>query len=41
MPLANYFASLARYHAWATRRLVETHLTGLTDEEWHRDSGLR
>jgi uncharacterized damage-inducible protein DinB len=40
MPLANYFASLARYHAWATRRLVESNLAPLSDDEWHRDSGL-
>ena len=40
MSLASYFASLARYHAWATRRLVETSLAELSDDQWHRDSGL-
>lgn len=40
MSLPNYFASLARYHAWATQRLVASNLQGLSDDEWHRDCGL-
>lgn len=40
MSLPNYFASLARYHVWATRRLVETNLASLSDADWHRDCGL-
>ena len=36
-----YFAGLARYHAWATARLLdESNLASLSDEEWHRDCGL-
>ncbi|MEP6723973.1 MAG: DinB family protein [Variovorax sp.] len=40
MELVHYFAGLARYHAWATHRLLDEHLAGLTDDEWYRDCGL-
>ncbi|HSV59313.1 MAG TPA: DinB family protein, partial [Variovorax sp.] len=40
MELAVYFARLARYHAWATARLLETNLAQLSHEEWHRDCKL-
>lgn len=39
MQLADYFARLARYHAWATRTLLAD-LTVLSDDEWHRDHRL-
>jgi uncharacterized damage-inducible protein DinB len=40
MQLPQYFAALARYHAWATARLLEADLAPISDEEWHRDRGL-
>ena len=40
MTLPNYFASLARYHVWATHKLIDTNLRGLSDSDWHRDCGL-
>ncbi|MEJ8859368.1 DinB family protein [Variovorax robiniae] len=40
MQLQKYFASLARYHAWATARLLESNLAPISDDEWHRPSGL-
>ena len=40
MSLPNYFASLARYHVWATHRLLASNLSGLSDADWHRDCGL-
>lgn len=40
MTLPNYFASLARYHVWATHKLIDTNLHGLSDDDWHRDCGL-
>lgn len=39
MQLADYFAQLARYHAWATHTLL-ANLAVLSDGEWHRDQGL-
>ncbi|RZI87334.1 MAG: hypothetical protein EOP78_19260, partial [Variovorax sp.] len=39
MQLADYFARLARYHAWATHQLLAD-LVPLSDEEWHRDLRL-
>ena len=39
MKLATYFAALARYHAWATHKLLAD-LAPLSDEEWHRDARL-
>ena len=40
MTPANYFASLARYHVWATQRLLGDYLAPLGDEAWYRDCGL-
>lgn len=40
MTLPNYFASLGRYHVWATRRLLESNLPALSDADWYRDCGL-
>ncbi|RYF84317.1 MAG: damage-inducible protein DinB [Comamonadaceae bacterium] len=37
--LAHYFSRLARYHAWATHRLL-TALAALSEDEWHRHCGL-
>jgi uncharacterized damage-inducible protein DinB len=37
--LRGYFASLARYHAWATGRLYE-HVDRLSDADYRRDAGL-
>jgi len=34
-----YFATLARYNVWATRRLFE-HVDALSDDEYRRDAGL-
>lgn len=31
---------MARYHAWATRRLLENHVTALPEEDYRRDCGL-
>ncbi|MDO9415474.1 DinB family protein [Pararhizobium sp.] len=39
MQLADYFARLARYHAWATHKLIAD-LAVLSDDEWHRDLRL-
>jgi len=40
MSLPNYFASLARYHVWATQKLLATNLAGVPDDQWFRDCGL-
>ena len=40
MEPANYFGSLARYHVWATQRLLDQQLAPLSDEAWYRDCGL-
>ena len=40
MQLKSYFAALARYHAWATTRLLDEHLSHLTDAQWHQDCKL-
>ena len=37
--LRAYFATLARYHVWATRRLFE-HVDKLADDDYRRDAGL-
>jgi uncharacterized damage-inducible protein DinB len=34
-----YFTMLARYHAWATRRLYE-HVDALSEADYRRDAGL-
>lgn len=40
MTASDYFASLARYHAWATHKLLTQELAPLSDDEWHRDVRL-
>ncbi|MFC5609041.1 DinB family protein [Variovorax soli] len=40
MQMESYFAALARYHAWATARLLDEHLAHLTDAQWHQDCKL-
>lgn len=40
MQMRDYFAALARYHAWATARLLDEHLAHLTDAQWHQDCKL-
>ena len=40
MTLRDYYQTLADYHVWATRRLLDNYLVDLTDDEWHRDAGL-
>jgi len=40
MTLSDYFTRLARYHVWATQRLLTVNLAPLSDFEWRRDSGL-
>jgi len=40
MKLNDYFVRLARYHVWATERLLDGNLAELTDEQWHRDCHL-
>jgi uncharacterized damage-inducible protein DinB len=37
--MQHYFATLARYNVWATRRLYE-HVDKLSDDEYRRDAGL-
>ena len=37
--LRGYFSSLARYHAWATRKLYE-HVDRLNDADYRKDAGL-
>jgi uncharacterized damage-inducible protein DinB len=37
--LRAYFASLARYHAWATAKLYE-HVDRLADADYRKDAGL-
>lgn len=38
--LLQHLATLARYHEWATQRLVNEHVALLSDEQYHRDCGL-
>ncbi len=40
MRATEYFAMLARYDLWATRRLLDEHVAHLSDEEYRRDCGL-
>lgn len=40
MQLADYFTRLARYHAWATHKLLVDDLAALSNDEWHRDLRL-
>lgn len=37
--MKTYFATLARYNVWATRRLC-AHIDALSDDEYRRDAGL-
>jgi uncharacterized damage-inducible protein DinB len=36
----DHFSLLARYHAWATERLLTRHVAALSDDEYRRDQGL-
>jgi uncharacterized damage-inducible protein DinB len=38
--LADHFRTLARYHVWATRKLLEEHVAMLTEADYRRDCGL-
>lgn len=40
MSLREHFVTLARYHQWATRRLLDEHVAPLPDDEYRRDCGL-
>jgi uncharacterized damage-inducible protein DinB len=40
MNARNHFLMLARYHVWATDRLLDRHLTKLSDDEYKRNVGL-
>ncbi|MDR2992192.1 MAG: DinB family protein [Burkholderiaceae bacterium] len=40
MNLHDYFRSIAGYHAWATRKLLDEYLAPLSGEEWRRDCSL-
>ena len=39
MAIRDYFEGLARYHAWATRKLYE-HVDRLSDVDYRKDAGL-
>ncbi|MGC8701384.1 MAG: DinB family protein [Thiomonas sp.] len=39
-PLGAYFQTLARYHLWATRRLLAEHIAPLPEADYRRDCGL-
>ena len=39
MTARTHFATLARYHLWATQRLIE-HVDRLSDHDYRRDAGL-
>lgn len=39
-PLQNHFRTLARYHVWATRRLLDAHVALLSESDYRRDCGL-
>jgi uncharacterized damage-inducible protein DinB len=40
MNAREHFLMLARYHVWATDRLLDRHIAPLTDAEYRRDAGL-
>ena len=40
MNARDHFLMLARYHVWATERLLERHIAPLSDDEYKRDIGL-
>ena len=40
MTLRDHFVTLARYHQWATRRLLDEHVARLSEADYRRDCGL-
>jgi len=38
--LQDHFLTLARYHVWATRRLLDEHIALLMEADYRRDCGL-
>lgn len=40
MQLPHYLGFLARYHQWATAKLLDEHLAHLSDAQWHQDCKL-
>src|SRR5262245_12013649 len=40
MNARDHFVMLARYHVWATERLLDRHVARLSDAEYQRDVGL-
>jgi uncharacterized damage-inducible protein DinB len=40
MNARDHFLMLARYHVWATERLLDRHVAKLSDAEYRRDVGL-
>ncbi|HEX6723009.1 MAG TPA: DinB family protein [Burkholderiaceae bacterium] len=40
MNARDHFLMLARYHVWATDRLLDRHVAKLSDDEYRRDVGL-
>ena len=40
MTLRDHFVTLARYHHWATQRLLDEHVARLPEAEYRRDCGL-
>jgi uncharacterized damage-inducible protein DinB len=40
MNARDHFLMLARYHVWATDRLLDRHVSRLSDDEYRRDVGL-
>ena len=40
MSLQDHFRNLARYHVWATRRLLDAHVATLSEDDYRRDCGL-
>lgn len=40
MDFRAHFLTLARYHVWATRRLLDEHVAPLAEADYRRDAGL-
>ncbi len=40
MSLHAHLLTMARYHAWATRRLLEAHVAAVSEADYRRDCGL-
>ncbi|MDE2129650.1 MAG: DinB family protein [Betaproteobacteria bacterium] len=38
--LRNHLCTMARYHAWATRKLLDEHVAQLPEADYRRDCGL-